>query len=102
MAHNVSKTILHEAKSPQELLEFLAEHAARYQAETEIEHPAYQLQLLIEFHEKTGYWILYSQRVLKPDFGGQVYQEQTREHLFAVHEASVKRGQDMAKVPDTL
>ena len=93
--HNVSgsRRVVCEAKSPEELQKFLGEYLKEHQAMTEIEHPAYQLRLVIESHAQTGYWVVYTETVLKDNFGGEILQEQTLGHQQAVHEVSQARVQ---------
>jgi len=93
--HNASgsRRVMCEAKSPEELQEFLAGYLKEeHQAMTKIEHPAYQLRLVIELHE-TGFWMVYTETVLKENFGGEIFQEQSFEHHQAVHEVSQARVQ---------
>ena len=95
MAHDVSgsRRMVFESEKPEELKEFFTEHLSQYQAENEIQHPAYQLRLVVEWHPNTGYWVVYSETIMKAEFGGPILQEQSFQHLCAVREASVRHAQ---------
>lgn len=95
MAHDVSgsRIMVFETQNPEDLKKFFAEYLSQHQAETEIQHPAYQLRLVLEFHPKIGFWGIYHETIMKSEFGGPILQDQNFDQLRAVHEASVLRAQ---------
>jgi len=38
--------------------------------------PVHRIQLVVEFHKETGYFVILEQRVLRHEFGGELFQEQ--------------------------
>ena len=97
--HNVSRTrtLIGESKKRNDLPWERAEEVLEFHATND---PTRIYQIVLEYHADTGYWVLYEEWRYKNDFGDEVVQLRTREHVYLEHEAhkarEEKRNKDKA------
>ena len=88
--HNVnqSRVILGEAKTFAKLPWKHGEEQLTFHAENDPDKVYY---LVVEFHQDTGYFVLYSEYRYAEKFGGEVLHERSMEHVIRQQQAAEDR-----------